>query len=68
MPTPVDRGQVQRLVAAGAQLIEVLPGEEFDEEHLPGAIHLPLKSLNRDLAERALDRGRPAVVYCWDAL
>jgi rhodanese-related sulfurtransferase len=68
MPTPVGREQVQRLVEAGAQLVEVLPQEEFDEEHLPGAIHVPLKSLSRDVAGRTLDRGRPVVVYCWDAL
>jgi rhodanese-related sulfurtransferase len=64
----VVRGDVQRLVAAGAQLVEVLPRDEYDEEHLHGAIHLPLKSLTRNLAERTLDRGRPVVVYCWDAL
>ena len=59
---------MQRLVGAGAQLAEVLPREEFDEEHLRGAIHVPLRSLNRDVAERTLDRGRAVVVYCWDAL
>jgi rhodanese-related sulfurtransferase len=42
--------------------------DEYDEEHLPGAIHLPLKSLTREVAERTLDRGRPVIVYCWDAL
>jgi rhodanese-related sulfurtransferase len=35
MPTPVDRDEVQRLVAAGAQLVEVPPAAEFEEEHLP---------------------------------
>jgi rhodanese-related sulfurtransferase len=68
MPTPLARAKVQRLVATGAQLVEVLPRDEYEEEHLPGAIHLPLKSLTRDAAERSLDRGRPIVVYCWDAL
>jgi rhodanese-related sulfurtransferase len=67
-PKPVVRGDVQRLVAAGAQLVEVLPRDEYDEEHLPDAIHLPLKSLTREMAERTLDRGRPVIVYCWDAL
>ena len=67
-PTPIARDQVQRLVADGAQLVEVLPADEFDEEHLPGAIHLPLKSLTADSAGAALDRGRPIVVYCWDGL
>jgi rhodanese-related sulfurtransferase len=67
-PHAVARGDVQRLVAEGAQLVEVLPANEYDEEHLPGAIHLPLKSLTREAAEAALERSRPVVVYCWDAL
>jgi rhodanese-related sulfurtransferase len=65
MPTPVDREEVRRLVADGAQLVEVLPQPEYEEEHLPGATNIPLKELNRETAER-LDRGRPVVVYCND--
>lgn len=68
MPTPIARGEVLRLVGEGAQLVEVLPRDEYDEEHLPGAIHLPLKALTGESAERTLERGRPIVVYCWDAL
>lgn len=67
MPTPIDRTELERLIAAGVQLAEALPEEEYREGHLPGAISLPLKQLT---AERAgvLDRGRPVVVYCWDSL
>ncbi len=68
VPDCVARAEVQRLIDAGAQLVEVLPLEEYDEEHLPGALHLPLKSLTRDAADQVLERGRPIVVYCWDAL
>lgn len=67
MPTTVDRRTVLDLLASGGQLVEVLPKEEFDEEHLPGAIHLPLKSLDASSAS-TLDRGRPVIVYCWDGL
>ena len=67
-PHPVNRDELQRLIVDGAQLVEVLPADEYEEEHLPGAIHLPLKSLTRQTAEAALDRARPVVVYCWDAL
>jgi rhodanese-related sulfurtransferase len=67
-PRRIARGDVQRLVAAGAQLVEVLPADEYAEEHLPGAAHLPLKSLTADSAAQVLGRGRPIVVYCWDAL
>jgi rhodanese-related sulfurtransferase len=67
MPTTVDRDAVVELIERGAQLVEVLPRDEYDEEHLPDAIHLPLKSLGRDTVA-VLDRDRPVVVYCWDGL
>lgn len=68
MPIIVDRGEAQRLVEAGAQLVEVLPEHEYTEEHLPGALHLPVKRLDADSARALLDVSRPVVVYCWDAL
>jgi rhodanese-related sulfurtransferase len=52
MPTPVDRDEVQRLIAEGAQLVEVLPRGEFEEEHLPGGINIPLKTLDAATARR----------------
>jgi rhodanese-related sulfurtransferase len=67
MADAIDRRAVQELVAAGAQLVEVLPRDEFDDEHLPGAVHLPLKSLTAATAA-VLDPGRPVIVYCWDSL
>ena len=65
MPRPIDREGVQRLVADGVQLVEVLPRPEYEEEHIAGAINLPLKELNRETA-RQLDRDRPVIVYCND--
>ena len=66
MPKGVDRNEVQRLLSEGAQLVEVLPREEFEEEHLPGAINLPLRKVETDARDR-LDPNRPVIVYCWDA-
>lgn len=66
MPTEIERSQVQSLVDGGAQLAEVLPLDEYDEDHLPGAISLPLRRLETE-AVRLLDRTRPVIVYCWDA-
>jgi rhodanese-related sulfurtransferase len=65
MPTEIDRNQVQMLVERGAQLVEVLPPDEYEEDHLPGAISLPLRRLETE-ATRRLDRTRPVIVYCWD--
>jgi rhodanese-related sulfurtransferase len=67
MARTVNLAGVQELLERGAQLVEVLPHEEYQELHLPGAIHLPLKELDAQRA-RQLDRERPVVVYCWDAL
>jgi rhodanese-related sulfurtransferase len=67
VPVSVTRDEVHRLVDAGAQLVEVLPRDEFDDEHLPGAISLPLKSLTAQTSAR-LDLSRPVIVYCWDGL
>ena len=66
MPTGIDRAEVQRLVAAGAQLVEVLKPKEYEGEHLPGAINIPLKELDSE-AVRVLDRNRPVIVYCYDS-
>jgi rhodanese-related sulfurtransferase len=58
---------LRRLLDDGAQLVEVLPAGEYTEMHLPGAVNIPLKTL--DAATTAgLDRERPVIVYCWDAL
>lgn len=68
MPIEIGREQVQRLVAEGAQVVEVLPPEQFADEHLPGATSLPLATLTRQSAERLLRRDAPVVVYCNDTL
>jgi rhodanese-related sulfurtransferase len=67
MPAEINLDALDRLLASGAQLVEVLPAKEFEEEHLPEAISIPLRKL--DAATVApLDRGRAVVVYCWDSL
>jgi rhodanese-related sulfurtransferase len=65
MPQEVGRDQLQHLVAQGAQLVEVLPANEYQEDHLPGAINLPLRKLEKD-ARSVVDPNVPLVVYCWD--
>jgi rhodanese-related sulfurtransferase len=67
MISTVGLAALRRLLAQGAQLVEVLPREEYEELHLPGAIHIPLKELDAESAQQ-LDSGRELVVYCWDGL
>ena len=67
MAAGIDLAQLKQLIDEGAQLVEVLPAAEYAEEHLPGAINIPLKQLDATTAGQ-LDRTRPVVVYCWDSL
>jgi rhodanese-related sulfurtransferase len=65
MPTDIDRDEVQRLVADGAQLVDALPADDYADGHLAGAINISLKKLDRDSA-RQLDMARPVITYCYD--
>jgi rhodanese-related sulfurtransferase len=66
MPKSIDHTEVRRLVSEeSAQLVEVLPAKEFSEEHITGAINIPLKELDRR-APVELERERPVIVYCND--
>jgi rhodanese-related sulfurtransferase len=65
MPQDIGRREVQLLLDEGAQLVEVLPREEHEEEHLPEAVSIPLPRI--DDAPKLLDPSRPVIVYCWDS-
>ena len=65
MATLIDREAVQELVQRGAQLVEVLPAQEYAEDHLPGAVSHPLRQLDKEAVE--IDSDRPVIVYCWDS-
>jgi rhodanese-related sulfurtransferase len=65
MPTAIFRDEVGKLLEEGAQLVEVLPSKEYEEEHLPGAINIPLKELDQETAA-PLRREEPVIVYCHD--
>jgi rhodanese-related sulfurtransferase len=60
---PTDRERVHQLISEGAQLVEVLPRAEYEDEHLPGTIGIPLKELDRERVQQ-LERARPVIVYC----
>jgi rhodanese-related sulfurtransferase len=67
MPTRIEIGELRSLLDRGAQLVEVLPQEEYDEEHLPGAVNIPVKELDAQTTAQ-LDKKNPVIVYCWDYL
>src|SRR4051812_32141151 len=64
MPVPIDTARARELLTQGAQLVDVLPEATFTQEHLPGAINIPLQSI--DKAVQQLERTKAVVVYCYD--
>jgi rhodanese-related sulfurtransferase len=60
------RQGVQDLIEKGAQVVEVLPREEFEEDHLPGAVNMTLRHMETEARVR-LDKSLPVIVYCWDS-
>jgi rhodanese-related sulfurtransferase len=66
MAREISREQVRLLMDEGAQIVDVLPAREYSEDHLPGAINLPLRRIETE-AKQILDPRRPVVVYCADS-
>ena len=58
----ISRDEAQKLVADGAQLIDVRADHEWEMGRIEGATHLPLA----ELADRTdeIDKDRPVVFYC----
>jgi phage shock protein E len=65
MPRSIGREEVQHLQEQGAQLVEALPIAEYEEEHIAGAVNIPLGKIDREVRDR-LDPTRPVIVYCYD--
>ena len=60
---PVSRTELlDRLRAGAVTVLDVRPGDEFHQGHLPGALNIPLAQLERRLAELPPDR--EVVAYC----
>ncbi len=63
MAKRIWRDEVIRLIREeAAQLVEVLPPPEYEDEHIEGPLSIPPKSLDREAKER-LDPDRPVIVY-----
>jgi len=60
---PIDRPLLLRRVRAGkVTVLDVRPVEEYRAAHIPGAVSVPLKQLEKYLDR--LSKGREIVAYC----
>ena len=65
MPKMIELEEVQRLIGDGAQVLDVMSRGEYEDSHLPAAVHISLKELGEQTSV-GLDRGRPVITYCYD--
>ena len=63
MPLPkISPAEAQRLLQAGAILVDIREADEHAREKVSGAYHLPLSKL--DEADFALHAGKPVIFHC----
>jgi molybdopterin/thiamine biosynthesis adenylyltransferase/rhodanese-related sulfurtransferase len=61
----IDATQARELVERGEPLLlDVREQSEWDEGHIPGAVHVPRGHLESRIERTAPDPARPIVVYC----
>jgi rhodanese-related sulfurtransferase len=61
----ISRDDVHRMTAERAVLIDTLPEREYAEEHIAGAVNIPLKKLDRQTTAH-MAKDDALVVYCYD--
>jgi rhodanese-related sulfurtransferase len=59
----ISRDKLQRLIEKDAvQLVDVLGESEYRQGHIPGALNIPLRTLDEETT-RALSKDKPIAVY-----
>jgi molybdopterin/thiamine biosynthesis adenylyltransferase/rhodanese-related sulfurtransferase len=60
----VTPDEAARLAAEGVTLVDVRETPEWEEGHVPGALHVPRGFLESRIEAAVPDRDRPVVLYC----
>jgi rhodanese-related sulfurtransferase len=58
-------GQVRKLLAAGARVIDVRSEQEFRAGHFSTAVNIPAEQIEQRLFEVNGDRKAPVILYCY---
>jgi phage shock protein E len=54
---------ILEMIQAGALVVDVRSREEFEDEHYPKAINIPVNEIQKRMAELG-DHATPLVLYC----
>src|SRR3954449_2979591 len=60
----IDAPEASRLVRNGTLFVDVRERDEWEEGHIPGAVHVPRGNLESRIETVAGDRSAPLVIYC----
>jgi molybdopterin/thiamine biosynthesis adenylyltransferase/rhodanese-related sulfurtransferase len=61
----IDASEARERIESGEPVVvDVREQDEWDEGHIPGAVHVPRGHLESRIERLAPDNGRPVVVYC----
>ncbi|HET9732594.1 MAG TPA: molybdopterin-synthase adenylyltransferase MoeB [Acidimicrobiales bacterium] len=60
----VDTAEAERMIEAGARVLDVREADEYEQGALPDALHIPRGFLEFQVEGRMPDREGPVVVYC----
>lgn len=60
----IPPAEAERLAASGTRLIDVRESTEWEEGHIPGAVHIGRSYLEQQIEGAAADRDTPLVLYC----
>ncbi len=65
MAQTVNREELRQEIEEGnVVVLEALPPEYYDKEHLPGAQNLPLSDLDQRVARLVPDKDQAIITYC----
>jgi phage shock protein E len=54
---------ILEMINNGAKIVDVRSREEFEDEHYPNAINIPVNEIQKRMAELG-DQSTPLVLYC----
>ena len=58
----IECHEARKMVAQGAQLVDVRSPAEYGQGAIPGSVNVPLQAIHT--AEQHLDKNKPVIVYC----
>ena len=61
----IDASRAREIIEGESpSIVDVRERDEWDEGHIPGAVHVPRGHLEARIEQAAPDKSRPVVVYC----